>query len=346
MRILPEGPIPSRIMIVGEFPSERDLQVGTPFQDASGTELNRMLHEAGIMRSECYVTTVLKTRPPQGLISSFMATKKKKITAAHQLRMGLHVTPEVVAGLSELYAETEVVQPNIIVACGNLALWALTGNWSAMKWRGSLLRMVPMFKDQGELERPKVIPTYNPGQVLKQWDLRAIVLNDLRRVKQHMTSREYTNVPNWIFQIRPTFVQVMYILQELIVRLDKEEMWIEFDLETYITTKHIRCAGLSWSRTEAICIPFTEAHVPYWMEDEEAAVLFYLYKVLTHKNAKVRGQNLLFDCQYTHRYWHFIPRVAHDTMISQHSLFAALPKSLDFLASMYADYYQYWKEDK
>lgn len=71
-----------------------------------------------------------------------------------------------------------------------------------------------------------------------------------------------------------------------------------------------------------------------------------LYKLLTHKRVKVRGQNLLFDCQYTYRYWHFIPNVGQDTMISQHSCFCALPKGLDFLGSLYADWYTNWKMEE
>jgi hypothetical protein len=32
-------------------------------------------------------------------------------------------------------------------------------------------------------------------------------------------------------------------------------------------------------------------------------------------------------------------------MISQHSLFAAMPKGLAFIASMYCDHYIYWKDE-
>ena len=46
----PEGPIPSRIMLVGEAPGYEEEQKGLPFQGASGQELNRMLGEAGITR--------------------------------------------------------------------------------------------------------------------------------------------------------------------------------------------------------------------------------------------------------------------------------------------------------
>lgn len=336
MRILGEGPIPSRLMIVGEAPSEQDKN--SPFGGYPGMELNRLLHEAGILRSECYVTYVSKLPPPNGYIPSLTAEKKNQITPAHVFLKGHHVLPQVAEGYAELLTEIEMVQPNLIIAMGNLALWALTDNWSVAKWRGSLL---------GGGEGPKVIPTYHPSQIPKQFELRGILLNDLRRAKRHMTSRVYDNIPDWKFQIRPTFEQATRVLHDLRVEADRsKELWLEFDLETFITTKHIRCAGISWSRTEAICVPLTDGQESYWNADQEGHVVYLLYKLLTHPRVKVRGQNLLFDCQYTYRYWHFIPNVAHDTMISQHSCFCALPKGLDFLASMYADYYCYWKEDK
>lgn len=124
-----------------------------------------------------------------------------------------------------------------------------------------------------------------------------------------------------------------------------EGIWVDFDLET--RAGHIACAGLSWSRTDAISIPFMcqESREGYWNEEEEAIILQKLYQVLTHENVRVRGQNLLYDCQYTYRWWHFAPRVAQDTMISQHTLFCILPKSLAFQASMYADWYVYWKDE-
>ena len=83
----------------------------------------------------------------------------------------------------------------------------------------------------------------------------------------------------------------------------------------------------------------------YWPIEQEAVIVHWIYRVLTHPNAKIRGQNLLYDAQYTYRHWHFVPRVAQDTMISHHTLFAGLPKRLDYQASLYCDHYIYWKDD-
>ena len=84
----------------------------------------------------------------------------------------------------------------------------------------------------------------------------------------------------------------------------------------------------------------------YWATPEmEGMIVHRLYRILTHPKALVRGQNLLYDAQYTYRHWHFVPRVAQDTMIAQHSIYCGMRKSLDFQASMYCDHYVYWKDD-
>ena len=339
MKVRGEGPIPARVMLVGEMPSEDDERRGLPFQGAAGMELNRMLHEAGILRSDCYVTNVLRTRPRDGQLSAVIAKAKKDITPTHSLLRDRWCTQEVHGGVAELLTEIEMVQPNLIITFGNLPLWALTGQWAVLKWRGSLLQM----PNGG----PKVIPTVHPSWIFRQWELRAITISDLRRAKRHLGSRVYDNQPDWNFQIRPTFSQAFGQLLALrnMAAAGVELLWLDFDIET--RGGHIDCIGLSWSRQDALCIPLmTNGNIQgYWSEAEEAELVFALYQLLTHSNVRVRWQNGLYDAQYVHRHWHFIPRGGQDTMISQHSVFAALPKGLAFLGSMYADWYVYWKDE-
>lgn len=467
----PDGPIPARIMLVGEAPGADEERQGIPFVGASGQELNRMLHEAGIMRSECFVTNVCRVRPENNYIGHFVALRKKDITAAHVPLHDKMVLPVVKQGYDMLLHEIETVKPLVIVVCGNLAMWALTRNWGITKWRGSLLRFGECY----------VIPTVHPAAVLRQWDWRKATVNDLRRAKRIMDGNAPPK-PAWRFTLRPNFSQVMGILQTLHRILDgtyrladkvaaedssaerllamdgsdlqkgvsnpnsfggdirqsstmengeqarnprgeadsshlwegklsestsleasheqgkragqendkqtktldasrkgeggrssistprsnpqvgstsvwdslencarnfekTQELWIDFDIET--RAGHIACAGISWSRTNAMSVPFmcVENRDGYWNVEEEAHVVWWLYRVLTHPKVKVRWQNGLYDAQYTWRHWHFVPRGTQDTMISQHALFAALPKSLAFQASMYSEHYVYWKDE-
>ena len=63
------GPTSTKIMLVGDFYSDSDVRSCEPLSGTAGQELNRMLHEAGIMRSECYCTNVVNARPPEGDIN-------------------------------------------------------------------------------------------------------------------------------------------------------------------------------------------------------------------------------------------------------------------------------------
>ncbi len=323
-------------MIVGEAYGENEERTGIPFSGASGQELNRMLHEAGIMRSECYVTNVVNARPKNNDLGEWIAEKKKDITPKHTLHQGKWVLPIVLEGIERLRKEISLVRPNVIVAAGNLPMWALLGKWGILKMRGSTL-LTP--------EGIKLIPVVHPAAILRQWELRATAVLDLRRAARERLSREL-KVPSWNFIINPTFSEACDVLSNLLSRADTAPYWLDFDLET--KAGHISCTGLSWSLVDAICIPWMRRgdRDGRWSEVEESHLVYRLYQLLTHQNVWVRGQNLLYDCQYTYRHWHFVPNVKQDTMISHHTCFAGLKKSLDFQASMYCEYYVQWKPDK
>ncbi len=342
----PEGPIPARIMLVGEAPGYDEERLGRPFQGASGQELNRMMAEAGISRSEVFLTNVCRQRPAGNDLNNFIAKAKKDVTPQHREYRGKWVLPPVIEGANLLSKEIQMVKPNIIVALGQTALWCLTGISGITKWRGSML-----FTD-GAMGNVKCVPTYHPAAILREWSWRAVAINDLRRAGSFRSGVGYPK-PNWRFIIRPDFQTAAGCLKNLLSRLNgeaggvgvPESLRLSFDLET--RAGHIACAGLSWTLEDAICIPFmcVENKSGYWPADQEAEIVWLLKQVLCHPNALVVGQNILYDSQYTWRHWYFVPNVQQDCMISQHSIFSDLPKSLAFQASMYCRYYVYWKDE-
>jgi len=339
VQVRPAGPIPARVMIVGEAPGAEEERYGEPFVGYSGKELTKMLHEAGINRSQCFVTNVARERPYENDIEQFIAFKKKDRTSEHAPLKNLWVKRPIHEGFSQLRQEIGMVKPNIIIALGNVPLWALTGQWGIMKWRGSM-----MYTDDFTGHNAKVIPAIHPAAVLRQWELRAITVQDLRRAARFQNGDPYPR-PAWRFTTRPNFETVRSILTELHLSLDHQPVELSFDLET--RSGHIACAGISWTPLDGLCIPFMCVENPdgYWLPEEEAHIVWLLRKVLTHPNAQVVGQNLLYDSQYTYRYWLFIPRVKQDSMISFHTAYLGLPKRLDYQASMLCDYYRYWKDD-
>jgi uracil-DNA glycosylase len=322
------------IMIVGEARGENEERLGQPFVGASGMELNKMLNEAGIMASECWKTNVINARPPRNDLEAWIPVTKKGITSDMVQLRGRWVKPIVREGYESLLKEISLVKPRLIVALGNTALWALTGRNGIIRWRGSLL----------DFNGIRVVPTYHPAAVLRMWEWRVVAVHDLARARREFLSP--TPQPEYKFLIKPTFDTVLTTLGRLWNRalLFDEDVWLDFDIET--VAGHIRCFALSWSATEAIAIPLmtTEDWSGYWSVEEEGTILWHTYKLLTHPKVKVRGQNLLYDFQYTYKHWHFVPTLGQDTMLSQHTMFPGLPKSLLFQASMYCEYFWNWKD--
>lgn len=338
IQVRTDGPPTARIMIVGEAPGNEEVQTGIPFSGASGQELNRMLHEAGIMRSECFVTNVCRQQPAGNDISKFIPKAKKDVTPDCVQFRDKRVKPCVREGAELLAREIELVKPVLIIALGNVALWALTGKWGITDWRGSQLE-----QDLVPSARCKVIPTYHPAALFRQWTWRPTLVHDLKRAKRESASRDYSS-PRYNFITRPSFEQAMTKLDELLPACGHANvMKLSVDIET--RGGHIACIGFAWSKLDAICIPFMDVQhkAGYWNEDEELALLTRIRELLSHPNCHVIGQNFLYDAQYIYRWWHFIPNLKRDTMIGHHACFSTLPKGLDYLSSMYCEHHVYWK---
>lgn len=338
-QVIPRGNPQAKILIVGEAPGKTEVEKGVPFVGASGQELGNMLAEAGISEADCMLTNVVNIRPPKNQIGLFFATSKKKAAEmgaiAHSDKYAL---PIVYEGIKALRLLIEQVKPNVVVACGNTALWACTGEIGVVKWRGSEM--------EGDINgtRFKVIPIIHPAGILRNWSWRWHTVVDLRRVSRESSSR-VIYVPDYNFILRPSLSTVVDVLYGLLNVLDHHTFKVAVDIET--RTRHIACIGLAWSRLDALCIPLLciEDDEGYWSKEEEVQIWWLLYLVLTHKNIRVVGQNFMYDNQYFARRAGFVCNLVDDTMMKMHVCFPGAKKSLDFIASVFCQYYRFWKEE-
>jgi len=353
MSIIPDGPTDARLMLVQECPGEPELQYGKPFQGLAGMELAKMLGDAGIMRSSAFATSVVRQRIPANSIDSCVALTRKSITPLHQPFHDKHVTKEYLDGVSLLFREISLIRPDVVIAFGNGSLFALTGKWGIKSWRGSQI--------VGSVETPTgthhftVIPTWDPGLVRRQWSERNICVQDLRRAAGVLADgagtasgtasggRDPIVGRGYNFLLRPSFDRCVSVLEMLYSQVVRAATKLSIDIET--RTGHTACIGIAWSKQDALCIPLmcVENTSGYWMEEEEAAISFHLYRLLTHPNVQVVGQNFLYDAQYFYRWLQFIPNLKRDTMIAEHSMLSNAPKGLDYLSSKYCDEHIYWK---
>ena len=330
------GPTNARIMVVVDAPSAEDARRGRPLQDYAGAEFDRQLHEVGLLRTECFVTTVLR-RPwePETVFRNDRKTAPDR-DWTWSTRMKGWAAPALLADLEFLDKEIALIQPTLIIVLGDLGLQALVGQWSVSKWRGSYL--------QGP-GGAVVIPTYAPGKVMANWAWRMYAISDLRRAAKVAREGKPT-LPNYQFLIRPNLETATSTLLQLLARLNQGPVHLACDIET--RAGHLACLGLAWSRTEAICIPFmcVERKDGFWGLDEEVELVKLLRAVLTHPNCLVSGQNFSYDTQYIERYFHFVPNLTLDTMLTHHVCFPGTEKALDILSSLYCEHHVYWKDDR
>jgi DNA polymerase len=102
-----EGPLDARIMFVGEQPGDQEDLAGRPFVGPAGQLLDRALGEAGVDRSDAYVTNAVKH-------FKFERRGKRRI---HQKPDG----PEIIACRWWLEQERMLIGPLVLVALGATA---------------------------------------------------------------------------------------------------------------------------------------------------------------------------------------------------------------------------------
>ena len=108
-----EGPVRARMMLVGETPGDHEDKEGHVFVGPAGRLLDKALAEAGIDRSQVYLTNAVKH-------FRFERQGKRRI----------HKTPAVghiVACHPWLDRELEIVKPKLVVILGAVAARSLLG---------------------------------------------------------------------------------------------------------------------------------------------------------------------------------------------------------------------------
>jgi len=159
-----EGRKASRLLLVGEQPGDKEDLEGRPFVGPAGRLLDEALEEAGIDRSDAYVTNAVKH-------FKWVGRGKRRI----------HQKPnasEIAACRPWLEAELAVVRPGVLVCLGATAAQALLG------------RGVRVTQDRGRpLETtlaPVAFATVHPSSILRAPDPEArrrehaLFVDDLR----------------------------------------------------------------------------------------------------------------------------------------------------------------------
>src|SRR5213596_2887886 len=143
-----EGPRQTPIMLMGEQPGDYEDVAGKPFVGPAGKIMDRALGDAGIDRTQVYVTNAVKhfKWEPRG---------KRRIHQKPNSR-------EIAACRPWLEAELRIVKPKLVVAMGATAAQTIFGpGFRVTRERGKVL---------SSKLAPKVLATVHPSSLLRQPD--------------------------------------------------------------------------------------------------------------------------------------------------------------------------------
>lgn len=338
------------IVFIGESWGEHEARFQVPFIGPAGQELSRMLAQAGYGNKalpynftsstrmisywdqvDVTLLNVFNEQPPANNIELFYAKPQDKLPINRKLprrRFGTsnhYVRDEYSHYISTLHEQLSVLKPNVIVALGNTALWALNLPPSISKLRGSVV-----LSNWG-----KVIPTYHPAMVLRQWSNRTIAVLDLHKALRESKSPSLS-APERIIWTEPTIPDLYKWWDDY---GSKAEL-LAIDIETLMKTQ-VAEVGIASSPTMALHIPFVYKengqYISWWKTAEEEVAAWEFVEMMCRSSIPKIGQNVLqYDAYFMAKALGIpILNIAEDTMTLSHCWQPELEKSLGFLGSLF-----------
>ena len=153
--VIGDGSLNADIVFIGEAPGKKEDEQGIPFVGAAGKFLNVMLEQAGMERSDVYITNIVEYRPPNN--------RDPK-------------PAEKEAFWPYLLKQLEIIQPKVVITLG----------------RHSMNYFLPdaiIGEAHGQPQQVKfgkqaltVIPLYHPAAALYNGSLRQTLIDDFLTV--------------------------------------------------------------------------------------------------------------------------------------------------------------------
>lgn len=162
-----EGNLDAKIVLVGEAPGSKEVELKKPFVGQAGKNLDEFLEVVELNREDIYITNVVKIRP-------YRINEKtgRKVNRPPNRK-------EIEKYSKYLLEEINIINPKLIITLGNVPLKTLTEKREikVSEVHGSAINM----------EDKMIFPLYHPAAVIYNRKLKSVYLEDL------VTLREYIN---------------------------------------------------------------------------------------------------------------------------------------------------------
>lgn len=153
--VMGDGNIDSDIVLIGEAPGKKEDETGLPFVGAAGKFLNEMLETVGMIRSDIYITNIVKYRPPNNRDPE---PDEKKAFWPYLVR------------------QLNVIQPKIVVTLGRHSM-----GYFLPRQKISMIHGQPKRITFGDTKLV-IVPLYHPAAALYNGSMRNTLIDDFKKL--------------------------------------------------------------------------------------------------------------------------------------------------------------------
>jgi DNA polymerase len=153
--VMGDGNVNADIVFIGEAPGKNEDEQGLPFVGAAGKFLNEMLAEAGMDRTDVYITNIVKYRPPN---NRDPLPEEKKAFWPYLLK------------------QLQIIEPKVVITLGRHSMEYFLPDMKISQIHGQPKRIE--FGDH----RLVIVPLYHPAAALYNGSLRQTLIDDFLHV--------------------------------------------------------------------------------------------------------------------------------------------------------------------
>jgi uracil-DNA glycosylase family 4 len=165
--VLGDGNVNSKILLIGEAPGAKEVELKRPFVGQAGKQLQEFLDMLELDRSEIYVTNTVKFRP----------TNKSGKTGREINRAP--AKNEIDHFKKYLFEEIDIIKPKVIVTLGNVALRVITERDDVKigDFHGKEVKVIINNSEH------KLFPLYHPASIIYNRGLKDDYVRDVINLK-------------------------------------------------------------------------------------------------------------------------------------------------------------------
>ena len=158
--VFSDGKLSSPIMLIGDGPGIKDVELNKPFMDEKGDLLNKMLNAIKIKRDAVYITNVI----------NYLMPNERKIEQSEINKYSEFLKEHIL-----------IVNPKILILMGSLAMNAIIGsNKKISEERGKWKEVIIKKKSF------KTFVTFHPSYLLRKPDQKKFSWTDLKTIQKEI----------------------------------------------------------------------------------------------------------------------------------------------------------------